>query len=191
MDRANLNRVKHRQPPLIDNAITGKEASDSPINSPSSRTSLTLLCWDDLPHWQRDNHHIHGSYRSQSGSFHKSFASLAYLHNESVNIYTHLIPSALSIPTGLYLHQSLRSRYEAATRADVVAFGCFFLGAALCMGMSGAYHTISNHSPSVNRVGNKLDYVGIVLLITGSFVPSVYYGFWCEPALRITYWTMV
>jgi adiponectin receptor len=53
------------------------------------------------------------------------------------------------------------------------------------------YHTISNHSPLVNRIGNKLDYVGIVMLITGSFIPSIWFGFWCDPMLQRIYWTMV
>lgn len=53
------------------------------------------------------------------------------------------------------------------------------------------YHTISNHSPRVNKLGNKLDYVGIILLITGSFIPSIYFSFWCDSALQKVYWTMV
>lgn len=43
----------------------------------------------------------------------------------------------------------------------------------------------------VNRLGNQLDYLGIVALIWGSMVPSVYYGFYCELMLQRTYWTMV
>jgi len=39
--------------------------------------------------------------------------------------------------------------------------------------------------------GNKLDYLGIVALIWGSFVPVLYYGFIEEPELRRTYWTMI
>ena len=77
------------------------------------------------------------------------------------------------------------------TVADLLVFACFFLGAVVCLGMSATYHTISNHSPEVNRWGNQLDYAGIVALIYGSFVPSVYYGFYCEPALQRRYWTMV
>lgn len=57
--------------------------------------------------------------------------------------------------------------------------------------MQSRYHTISNHSPLVNRIGNKLDYVGIVMLITGSFIPSIWFGFWCDPTLQRIYWMMV
>ncbi|EPE25059.1 hypothetical protein GLAREA_11640 [Glarea lozoyensis ATCC 20868] len=151
---------------------------------------LTVL-WNDLPSWQRDNHYIHSGYRPQSNSFLKSWASLLYIHNETVNIYSHLLGAIAFTISGLLLHTSLASRYHSANKADVYTFGCFFLGAAACLGMSGTYHTISNHSPIVSKFGNKLDYVGIVALITGSFVPSIYYGFYCYPHLQEMYWTMI
>jgi len=88
------------------------------------------------------------------------------------------------------IYKLLKPRYEQATQSDIIAFSCFFLGAALCLGMSATYHTISNHSPTVNQIGNQLDYVGIVLLITGSFVPTIYYGFWCDHRLQRVYWAM-
>jgi adiponectin receptor len=151
----------------------------------------SLVTWQDLPHWQQDNEWIHGGYRKASNSYWRSFSSLAYLHNETVNIYSHLLPALLSLPAGAVLYNALEPRYDRATREDVIAFSFFFCGVALCLGMSATYHTLSNHSPRVNRIGNQLDYVGIVLLITGSFIPSVYYGFWCDPGLQMLYWTMV
>lgn len=150
-----------------------------------------LLHWDDLPHWQRDNHHILTGYREASFSFLGSLESLTYLHNQTVNIYTHLIPSLLAIPAGILLHRALAPRYETASQSDIMAFGCFFTGAAFCLGMSATYHTIMDHSPLVARVGNALDYVGIVGLIIGSFVPSIYYGFYCLPDLQRLYWGMI
>ncbi|KAF8852882.1 HlyIII-domain-containing protein [Acephala macrosclerotiorum] len=152
--------------------------------------ALTVL-WDDLPSWQQDNHYIHSGYRPASESFKKSFASLGYLHNESVNIYSHLLGAAMFSSIGVVLYTSIKPRYESAAPADILAFGCFFAGAALCLGMSATYHAISNHSPIVAKFGNKLDYVGIVFLITGSFIPSIYYGFYCHPHLQEFYWTMI
>jgi adiponectin receptor len=152
--------------------------------------ALTVL-WDDLPSWQQDNHYIHSGYRPQSFSFKKSFASLGYLHNESVNIYSHLVGAVLFSGVAAVLYTVIKPRYDSAATSDVLAFACFFVGAALCLGMSGTYHTISNHSPIVARFGNKLDYVGIVFLITGSFIPSIFYGFYCHPHLQEFYWTMV
>jgi adiponectin receptor len=152
--------------------------------------ALTVL-WNDLPTWQRDNHYIHSGYRPQSNSFLKSWASLLYLHNETVNIYSHLLGAIAFSLSALFFHRNLALRYQTANKTDVYAFGAFFLGAAACLGISGTYHTISNHSPIVSKFGNKLDYVGIVALITGSFIPSIYYGFYCHPHLQEIYWTMV
>ena len=153
----------------------------SDINQPP------LLKWSALPEWQRDNHYILSHYRPASYSYHRSFQSLFYLHNESVNIHSHLLGACLFsfISVSLYAFQE----YPISI-ADILAFGCFFLGAILCLGMSATYHAISNHSPQVNRFGNQLDYVGIIALITGSFVPSVYYGFYCDAVLQKLYWGM-
>ncbi len=61
----------------------------------------------------------------------------------------------------------------------MLALGCFFAGAVGCLGMSATYHLLCNHSEAVARWGNKLDYSGIVLLIVGSYVPALWYGFFC------------
>ncbi|KAJ5239795.1 hypothetical protein N7468_004414 [Penicillium chermesinum] len=164
--------------------------ADSVLDAPS-KVIKKHLHWDELPPWLQDNHHIHSGYRPASSSFLVSFQSLGYLHNESVNIYTHLLPGLLAIPAGYQLYCALAPRYQTATDADIVAFACFFAGAAFCLGMSATYHTISNHSPSVARIGNALDYIGIVGLIVGSFVPSIFYGFYCDPQLQQRYWTMI
>jgi adiponectin receptor len=151
---------------------------------------LTLL-WNEINPWQQDNHYIHTGYRPQSNSYRTSFHSLTYLHNETVNIYTHLVGAILIFIASLILYQALGSRYETANREDVWVFSCFFLGAIACLGMSATYHTISNHSHSVAVWGNQLDYAGIVFLIWGSFIPVLYYGFQRDPRLMKTYFTMV
>ena len=166
----------------------------------TSTHSHLLLTWQELPHWQQDNHHILTHYRPASYSYSTSFKSLFYLHNEWFNIHSHLFAAGFFLCVVVYLglasegsviYAPVNGEPVSYSSADVVAFACFFAGAISCLGISAAYHTISNHSPRVNRFGNQLDYVGIVALIWGSFVPSVYYGFHCEPSLQRTYWTMV
>lgn len=160
-----------------------KESNETPWHA--------LVHWDNLPHWQQDNHYIHTSYRQASYSYARSAQSMLHWHNESVNIWTHFLPGILCIPFGIFLYNSLRLRYELASSADIYAMACFFIGAGSGMSMSGIYHTLSNHSPNIAKFWNQLDYVGIALMIWGSFVPSVYYGFWCDAAAKMTYWVMV
>ncbi|KAH7349050.1 hemolysin-III related-domain-containing protein [Pyrenochaeta sp. MPI-SDFR-AT-0127] len=150
-----------------------------------------ILLWDELSPWQQDNHYIQSGYRAQSNSYAKSWKSLGYLHNETVNIYSHLLGALLALISSVILYRVLAPRYGTATREDVLVFACYFAGAVACLGMSATYHTIQNHSHEVAVWGNKLDYLGIVFLIWGSFIPIVYYGFGDEPELRRTYWAMI
>lgn len=53
------------------------------------------------------------------------------------------------------------------------------------------FHTISNHSAKVAAFGNQLDYLGIVILMWGSTIPTIYYGFYCDKKLQVLYCTMV
>lgn len=151
---------------------------------------LTCL-WHEIAPWQRDNAYITSGYRPQSNSYLKSWSSLLYLHNETVNIYTHLLAAIVFFFSSYFLYHELQPRYQTASKEDVYVFSCFFAGAVACLGMSGTYHTISNHSHEVAVWGNKLDYLGIVGLIWGSFVPVLFYAFEEERGLRRGYWSMV
>lgn len=154
-----------------------------------------LVAWNELEEWRRDNAFLVSGYRRTSNSYTGSLSSLFYLHNESVNIWTHLLGSVLFTTLGafaFYFYERLVApRYSSATWTDVVVFGCFFAGAFLCLTMSATFHALSNHSPAVAKWGNKLDYTGIVCLILGSFVPAMYYGFYCLPELMEVYLTGV
>ncbi|KAF3310509.1 hypothetical protein TWF173_009505 [Orbilia oligospora] len=115
-----------------------------------------LTCmWDELQEWQRDNQFIRSGYRPATASYLKSLKSLSYWHNETVNIYSHLLGAVFFGVLSSILYATLSPRHEAA------------------------------------KLWNVLDYVGIVGLITGSFIPSVYYGFKCETLIRDGYWIMI
>lgn len=152
--------------------------------------ALTVL-WHEISPWQQDNHYIHSGYRPQSNSYARSAASIGYLHNESVNIWTHLLGAVTVAAIALRLYFSIRPRFQLATQEDLMVFSCFFMGAIACLGMSATFHTISNHSEGVAKFGNRLDYIGIIFLIWGSFVPAIFYGFSSEPRLVRVYWSMV
>lgn len=151
----------------------------------------SLIEWQDLPHWQQDNQYIHTGYRKASYSYPRSILSMLHWHNESINIWTHFLPGVLCIPFGAFLYNTLKPRYDLASATDVYVMSCFFLGAGSGMTMSGIYHTLSDHSPAIAKFWNQLDYVGIALMIWGSFIPSVYYGFWCDAQPRTIYCAMV
>lgn len=54
-----------------------------------------------------------------------------------------------------------------------------------------SFHTMWNHSQPLTSFCNKLDYLGILVLMWGAGIPTIYYGFLCDPLLQKVYWTMV
>uniref|UniRef100_A0A0R3RL47 Adiponectin receptor protein n=1 Tax=Elaeophora elaphi TaxID=1147741 RepID=A0A0R3RL47_9BILA len=74
---------------------------------------------------------------------------------------------------------------------DKIVFATYFVGAVACLGLSFAFHTVQCHSVGVGKLFSKLDYAGITLLIVGSFIPWIYYGFYCRLLPMIVYLTMI
>jgi adiponectin receptor len=151
----------------------------------------SLLSYDEIPEWYRDNKYIQHGYRPVSFSARVSLASWLYLHNESVNIYSHLLPAIGFLFGEWYILHYLHSRYSNATTSDDLIFSFFLLAATGCLGLSTTYHTMINHSPNIEALWLRLDLVGIVLLTLGDFVSGIYMVFWCEPLQRKIYWSMV
>jgi adiponectin receptor len=153
--------------------------------------STALLTWDSIDPWRRDNHYITSGYRIDKPSYHHTLLSLTHLHNESVNIWSHLLGAIITVVLSTYLYTQIIPRYQNANQQDFIAFGCFFTGAFLCLGMSATFHALLSHSQGHAKWGNKLDYTGIVLLIVGSYVPALYYSFFCKPLLLRIYLGLV
>ncbi|KAK0386998.1 hypothetical protein NLU13_5312 [Sarocladium strictum] len=153
--------------------------------------ALSLLGWDDLPPWRRDNAYILSGYRADRNSYANSVKSIFRIHNETVNIWSHLLGALISVAGAVYLYCVIKPRYDSATEQDVAVFACFFAGAVICLGMSATYHALLDHSEEVAKWGNKLDYTGIVALIVGSYAPALYYGFYCQPRLMTIYMFLI
>ncbi|KAK9477804.1 hemolysin-III related-domain-containing protein [Lipomyces japonicus] len=154
----------------------GPSYSSISLSQVTAAKGIVTVLWDELPAWRQDNHFITSGYRRETFSFRQCASSLLYLHNESVNIYSHLIGSLFFlIVLGITLNIFL-PRYDSTSASDFVVFVIFFIGAVLCLGMSSTYHCLNCHSESVAKFGNRLDYLGIIFLIIGSFVPAIFYG---------------
>ncbi|KAI9746294.1 MAG: hypothetical protein M1818_000005 [Claussenomyces sp. TS43310] len=157
----------------------------------AARKRPQLLAYEELPDWHQDNECIRQGYRAVSNSSCACFASWSYLHNETVNIYTHLIPAIFILITASLAYGYLQIAYPAATATDRLIFAFFFLAAATCLALSALYHTLLNHSQYVSGLWLRLDFLGIIILTLGKFISGVYVAFYCEPFLYRTYWTMI
>ncbi|AWP03026.1 putative adiponectin receptor protein 1 [Scophthalmus maximus] len=143
-----------------------------------------------LPEWLKDNDYLLHGHRPPMPSFRACFGSIFRIHTETGNIWTHLLGLILFICLGT-LTMLRPNMYFMAPLQEKVVFGMFFLGAVLCLSFSWLFHTVYCHSEKVSRTFSKLDYSGIALLIMGSFVPWLYYSFYCSPQPRLIYLTIV
>ncbi|GAA5922977.1 hemolysin III family protein [Sporobolomyces koalae] len=171
-----------------------------------------LLKFKDLEAWQHDNHYIQTGYRRLTHSYWRALKTIPKIHNETVNIWTHLGGSFIAVSTLAYLLLDLapampsaqdrqgwlaplssvpypfpNSEQPSVTWADTAGFAVFLVSAATCLGFSALFHTFTCHSMEVAHRWNRLDYIGIVILISGTFVPATHYGFFCDSHLRNLY----
>lgn len=154
----------------------------------SSLDMVMLQHWDDLETWQQDNEYIHHHYRPKSGAHWKSIASLGYLHNQTVNVYSHLFGALAFFAIAFSLFSDFTAQYAPEDRL-LLAF--FFLGAIVCFGSSAYFHLVGNHSHRIYNVWLTMDFFGIICLITGTAFPLAFYTYPCyKKTLRVC-WALV
>lgn len=183
----------HRMIPLGEED-RGSDDSTLPLDPSPNR----LLQWDELPHWLRDNHFIRSGYRPPSYNILRSWRSAFRVHNETVNIQTHLLGAVSFILfailcTSLTLPSGIRAALYSiqVSSFPIAPLAPFLIGAVACLFCSASFHTTSNVSPRVARIGNQLDYLGIVCLITGSFLSSIRLAYVCDPIPLNLYTTLI
>ncbi|CAJ0580469.1 unnamed protein product, partial [Mesorhabditis spiculigera] len=148
----------------------------------------TVMHFEHLPSWLQDNEFLRHGHRPPLPSFAECFKSIWSLHTETGNIWTHLLGCVAFFLLAVWFLTRPENHIQLQEK---VVFSFFFVGAILCLGLSFAFHTLSCHSVGVVKIFCKLDYMGISLLIIGSFIPWIYYGFYCRREPKITYIAMV
>lgn len=152
---------------------------------------LETILFDELPEWCQDNPAVKSGYRRISNSTAACFKSLVSLHNETVNIHTHLV-SAIALAFFLiFVQAKIQQYYPHAPVLDRVVIGVNVFAAMVTFTLSAFYHTLICHSMNMSSLWLRIDYVGILTLIVGSFFSGIYVGFYCMPTLRTLYWTMI
>lgn len=150
-----------------------------------------LLTHTAIPPWQRDNDFLLSGYRPTAGSWPASLRSIFALHNETVSIHTHLLGALLFVALYHDFWSKGWGQVPGAQTADLVVVGVYCGGVVVCFVCSVVCHVGWNHSAPVAALGNRLDYLGIVVLMWGAAVASVYYGLYCHEGLRGWYWVLV
>lgn len=143
----------------------------------------------ELPHWLRDNDFLWNMHRPQLPSFKSCFGSMFRIHTETGNIWTHFLGMILVVFAMLFIYMRPSASLADFPKGwqEILVFAAFFFGAFMCLMFSWLFHTCSCHSKETAKLFSKLDYTGIAFMIMGSFVPAMYYGFYCRYTEKIVY----
>jgi adiponectin receptor len=150
------------------------------------------VAWDEIPEWRQDNRYILSGYRPEKADYLEVLAGLTFMHNETCNVYTHLI-GALILPSiaAVFMKALSGTQFLNVSGMDYFMCGIFFWCAECCLIFSATYHLIGTHSHQVEQFWHRMDLLGIVVVTVGTFVPGIYYIFTCDPTLQKAHWAIV
>jgi adiponectin receptor len=188
---ASIMAVQQRQVPESGSKVESITATQQPVHKRRPKNKRQLLLASEVPAWLATNPFLLTGYRPVYGSVALCLDSLTFVHNETVNIYSHLIPAIIALVSNYFLNVYWRDRYPTAAFADQLAIHAYLTTSVLCFGISSTYHTLDCHSKALSGLWNRLDYAAIILQTVGSFVSGIYITFYCMPGLQKLYWTMV
>ncbi|KAI8837841.1 hemolysin-III related-domain-containing protein [Chytridium lagenaria] len=179
--------------------IVIKDADDEGDDSPKCREEAlrrgtkymdTTVHYRNMPAWFHDDVYILTGYRRIQFTYRGCFRSLFYIHNETGNVYTHLIGTvffARSSSSSSTAPLSPNDTIIIITTSVPTAISTTFSSRSHHYGVSSYPYSCGIFTHLYTTAWNKADYVGIVFLIVGSFIPAVYYGFYCYRTLQLIY----
>lgn len=142
-----------------------------------------LVDYVSAPPFMKHNEYIRTGFRAGHHTLSVCLRSIFVIHNETGNIWSHLI--------GFFLFVVLIAMYardvSSQNSAQDLVWTVFFASCLCCMFFSASYHTLNCRSADTHRVSMLWDYFGIAFLIVGSFYPPIYFAFSCYPTARVVY----
>ncbi|KAI7735742.1 hypothetical protein M8C21_015399 [Ambrosia artemisiifolia] len=171
------------------------------LNNKKMNNKYPLLRYEQLPDYMKDNEYILNYYRADWSLKH-ALISLFLCHNETLNVWTHLIGFVAFLVLTI---ANLTNLYEVADFLQVSKW-VFSSDHSLndTRQMISSYidippphidvrrwpflcHLFSCHSHHLNCRLSQLDYTGIAVMIITSFFPPIYYIFQCNPVWQYVY----
>ncbi|KAI9343297.1 hemolysin-III related-domain-containing protein [Zopfochytrium polystomum] len=134
----------------------------------------------------QDNPQILTGYRA-GYTYHENWISLCHLHNESMNVWTHLVGSvAFLLIAGAVTVDALRSGtwVKVGDTHDKIVLALFLLSFSFTYGASALFHLHLSHSKHAFTVFGCWDYSGISAGVLGTSSAILQFLFTCEPATR-------
>lgn len=145
-----------------------------------------LLTRDELPDGWKDNPYILNGYRFCRNHT-ECMSSFVRLHNETLNIWTHVLAFVAVLGLAFYEMPST-STWQALNWVDRIPVIVFIIAALKCLFCSVTWHTFCNiaHLHIKQRM-SCVDYTGITVLIAASIVTTIHASLYCHPVARTFY----
>ena len=146
---------------------------------------IILYDYHEAPPFLVTNPHIKTGYRAFLPTK-LCLKSLFTLHNETVNIWSHLL-------VGLYFFYqyfydfSLLVERGSTSSSDRIAFLCMIITIQICMFSSTAFHLFNCHSQNTCSRLLLVDCIGIGIGLSGCFFPVTHCAFYCFPQIKMNY----
>lgn len=134
---------------------------------------LALRGWKDIPDWQKDNGFIRNGYRVNT-TVTEAFWSIFTIHNETGNIWSHLLGGLLFLVFGIY------NFYEDIDIGEKWAMTLFLIGACCCFFTSAIYHACLGTTSKIVIFLVRCDFICIILFIGATFNVNTYHNFKCD-----------
>lgn len=144
-------------------ALSASVAGDLPIQAIAeigqetitrSKKAIGHICnHNELPDWMKGDPYITQGYRRPTNSFRDCCRSLGYMHNESFNVWSHLLPAIFLVLVVLLVWLDFwvfRGNLKITIR-DKAIFQFYIICTICCLLLSALYHCINSHSEKLSR----------------------------------------
>ncbi|KAL2041640.1 hypothetical protein N7G274_005424 [Stereocaulon virgatum] len=157
------------------------------VGCDAARSFQHTLSWENIPSWMQSDPYIRRGYRRQLNSFSACLRSIFHLHNESVNIWSHLLPTLFYLSVLLATDYSILHNGIDISTADNAVIQTYVFGSITCLIFSAWFHIVAAHSEQVAMRFLKLDYLGILLNVAACATTFIYAGLYGKPNLQAFY----
>lgn len=159
-----------------DTTVKDTTVKAGQVGYDAAKSLQHILSWEDLPVWMQSDPYIRRGYRKQLDSFTACAQSIFYLHNESVNIWTHLLPTLFYVVVLLLTDYSTFHNGIKLSPPDNAALHAYIAGAIACLTFSvglppertdeaswtdTVIDVVSHHGGTFGASGDTLSEIGL------------------------------
>ena len=178
------NRSPSRQAKKSTDHLLSEDASDHSEKTKSGSSKNALLSYNEVPEWMREIH-ILNHYLPVTNSTITCLKNIFKMHMQTVNIWTHLIPSLLFIYE-IWQLNLIPDYYFTEPNLEKMLLLISKISGMFGFTVSWVYHSHANHE-NLWATCLTADISGIAVMITGCAVSWLYYFFFCFKTLRRIY----